>query len=233
MIVMKFGGTSVGNREAFAQVASIVSGRVGEDRQSDCALPGVVVVTSAMSGVTNILIDSAKLAAQGDDQAIETAYDVLIEKHQAILNQLVTDLDEQAQVQAILQKRLREFSRLCSSIAVLGELTPRGLDVVSGLGERMSAPLLAAVLRSQGISAQFVDAADLIITDHVHDGAEPLMALTEARCREQLLPMIDRGRNGSCDYWFCGCNPGWHADYIGPRRFRLFCRDLWRCVGRG
>jgi len=181
MIVMKFGGTSVGSQEAFAQVATIVGKRVAEENGSDSALPGVVVVTSAMSGVTNILIDSAKQAAQGDVHAYEAAYDVLVKKHQAVLNELVTDTAEQAQVHQVLDTRLQEFGRLCSSIAVLGELTPRGLDVVSGLGERMSAPLLAAVLRGQGISAKFVDAAELIVTDNVHG------------CREQLLPMIEAG----------------------------------------
>lgn len=193
MIVMKFGGTSVGSQEAFAQVATIVGKRVAEENGSDSALPGVVVVTSAMSGVTNILIDSAKQAAQGDVHAYEAAYDVLVKKHQAVLNELVTDTAEQAQVHQVLDTRLQEFGRLCSSIAVLGELTPRGLDVVSGLGERMSAPLLAAVLRGQGISAKFVDAAELIVTDNVHDGAEPLIELTTQRCREQLLPMIEAG----------------------------------------
>ena len=62
---------------------------------------------------------------------------------------------------------------------MLGELTERGLDVVSGLGERLNAPLLAAVLRANGIAAEAVDAVDLVVTDKVFGGAEPIMSLTK------------------------------------------------------
>ncbi len=67
MIVMKFGGTSVGSIAAFTQVAKIVGGKVNQEAKR--AKPGVVVVTSAMSGVTNLLIEAAQKAAQGDRQA--------------------------------------------------------------------------------------------------------------------------------------------------------------------
>jgi len=191
MIVMKFGGTSVGSQEAFSQVAQIVKNQVQSETGSGSQQPGVAVVTSAMSGVTNLLIDAAKQAAQGDGQPYQATQTTLVEKHQAVLNALVSDSEEQVAINQMLTKRLDEFSRLCDSIAVLGELTPRGLDVVSGLGERMSAPLLAAVFRSQGIQAQFIDAAELIVTDKVHDGAEPIMALTEKQCQAKLRPMIE------------------------------------------
>ena len=57
----------------------------------------------------------------------------------------------------------------------------------------MSAPLLAAVIRAHGLEAEFVDAADLITTDDVHGGAEPIMDLTEANCRQILLPLLEKG----------------------------------------
>src|SRR5690606_29876466 len=83
--------------------------------------------------------------------------------------------------------------RLCSSIAVLGELTHRGLDVVSGLGERLAAPLLAAVLRARGVAAEYVDATELVVTDAIFGGAAPQMELTEPRSRARLQPLIDQG----------------------------------------
>lgn len=191
MIVMKFGGTSVGSIEAFEQVIKIVQQRVEE--QKSAATPGVVVVTSAMSGVTNTLIDTANAAASGQEDHIEAAQDELMTKHQAVLDRFINDGGEVATVDEILNKRLTEFHRLCHSFAVLGELTPRGLDVVSGLGERMSAPMLAAVLRSQGVATEFIDAGDLIVTDETHGGAEPRMDLTAARATERLLPLLQDG----------------------------------------
>ena len=191
MIVMKFGGTSVGNPEAFAQVAAIVAKQRAEQAQTP--RPGVVVITSAMSGVTNMLIEAAQRAAAGDESFFRETENTLRVKHQSVAGQLIDDGGERAAVGRIIEERLQEFTRLCGSIAVLGELTHRGLDVVSGLGERMAAPLLAAVLRAHGIPAEYVDATELIVTDRVFGGAAPLMELTESRCQARLRPLLQQG----------------------------------------
>ncbi|MEZ4618165.1 MAG: aspartate kinase [Caldilineaceae bacterium] len=191
MIVMKFGGTSVGSIDAFTQVAQIVGQRVAA--QAGQAQPGVVVVTSAMSSVTNTLIDAARKAATGDEAAHRETANALLVKHQTVAGHFIDDGNERAALGHLLSERLHEFDRLCSSIAVLGELTSRGLDVVSGLGEQLSAPLLAAVLRAQGIAAEYVDAREIVITDDIHDGAEPLMDETAAQTRSRLLPLLKQG----------------------------------------
>lgn len=191
MIVMKFGGTSVGSADAFAQVATIVKQKVAE--QAATERPGVVVVTSAMSGVTNMLIEAAQKAARGDESFHQVQQDSLLLKHQVVAGRLIEDGAERAALTRIFEQRLSEFDRLCTSIAVLGELTNRGLDVVSGLGERMAAPLLAAVLRASGLKAESIDATEIVVTDNVFGSAAPLAALTEQRCRERLLPLIEEG----------------------------------------
>jgi aspartokinase/homoserine dehydrogenase 1 len=191
MIVMKFGGTSVGNADAIAQTARIIAEKVHEEATKP--RPGVAVVTSAMSTVTNLLIEAARRAANGDENFLSEAEDQLRVKHQNVVGQLIDDGGERAAYGRVLEERLSEFTRLCSSIAVLGELTNRGLDVVSGLGERMAAPLLAAVLRAQGIQAEHVDATQLIVTDNGFGSATPLMAATEAKCRARLQPLIEQG----------------------------------------
>ena len=156
-------------------------------------MPGVVVVTSAMSGVTNMLIDAALQAAAGNEEAYQNAQTALIEKHEAVLTQFIEDEEERNTLRTGTETRLKEFTRLCSSIAILGELTPRGLDVVSGMGERLSAPILAGVLRANGMAAEFIDAGDIVVTDAVHGGAEPLMDLTTEKSRARLLPLIEAG----------------------------------------
>lgn len=191
MIVMKFGGTSVGSIDAFRQVAQIVADKVAS--QAKTARPGVVVVTSAMSGVTNLLIAAATQAAAGDEQNHLTASATLQNKHQAVIDHFVASAAERSALAELAEARLRDFDRLCSSIAVLGELTARGLDLVSGLGERLSAPILAAVLRASGTPAAYVDATEIVVTDEIFGGAEPFMDLTEERCRARLLPLVEQG----------------------------------------
>ncbi|MCC7355013.1 MAG: aspartate kinase [Anaerolineae bacterium] len=186
MQVLKFGGTSVGNAQAFVQVAEIVQAA----RQQDA---DTVVVTSAMSGVTNQLFAAARAAATGDHDAYLRARDELLAKHQMVAGQLVTDGTERAALGRLLEERLQGFERLCRSIAILGELTARGLDVVAGMGERLAAPLLAAVLRARGLPAEAVDAADLIVTDNNFGAAEPLMEASRDKSRNKLLPLLARG----------------------------------------
>ena len=202
MITMKFGGTSVGATESIDSVARIVAAAVEQraeganaqgrgDHRSEHT--GVLVVVSAMSGVTNTLIDASQAAAAGDETPYRDARSQLLVRHQVVAGQLIEDGVERAALGRLFDNRLREFERLCRSITVLGELTQRGLDVVSGVGERLSAPLLAAVLRANGVKAQFVDAAELIITDDQFGSANPLMDPTMTRCRDRLLPMLQSG----------------------------------------
>ncbi|MEA3335104.1 MAG: aspartate kinase [Chloroflexota bacterium] len=186
MRVLKFGGTSVGNADAFKQVAKIVAKLKETDSQ-------VVVVTSAMNGVTDILIDAAQAAAAGDRRPYREARDDLLAKHQMVAGQLISNGVERAALGRLFESRLSSFERLCRSVDVLGELTPRGLDVISGTGERLSAPLLAAVLRANGIAAEWVDAAEIIVTDENFGGANPLLEPTIDQANTRLEPLLQGG----------------------------------------
>lgn len=191
MIVMKFGGTSVGSVEAFAQVAKIVKQKVGQTTPNN--RPSAVVVTSAMSGVTNLLIEAAHKSAKGYINAAQEVIATLREKHTQVIDHFLTDATEHAAATRHLIEKLQALNRICSGIHVLGELTPRGLDLVSGLGERINAPILAAVLRAHDIRAEAVDAVEIVVTDTVFGGADPLMEQTEERSRDLLLPMVAKG----------------------------------------
>ncbi|MFQ5769384.1 MAG: aspartate kinase [bacterium] len=188
MIVMKFGGTSLGSPNAFAQVAEIIAQEHSKKNRQ-----GVIVVTSAMKDVTSKLIESAQAAAAGDEEPFHTAKSFLLDLHQPVAYQLIENEAERSAVDHIVDNLLKDFERLCHSIAVLGELTARGLDVISGLGERLSAPLLACVLQARGLNAQFVDAGELIITDNMHGAANPIIKLTTQCCRKTLLPLLQNG----------------------------------------
>ncbi len=187
MLVLKFGGTSVGNTQAIAQTAEIIKHTRELDDQ-------VVIVTSAMSGVTNTLIQAAQAAADGDEQPYREARSDLLLKHQLVVGQLIEDGVERAAYGRLIDERLRSFERLCHSIYVLGELTARGLDVVSGMGERMSAPLLAAVLRAYGVDSDYMNAGELIVTDNNFGNASPLLEATCEQTSARLRPLLKQGK---------------------------------------
>lgn len=186
-LVMKFGGTSVGTAEAMARVVGIV-------RQTRAEWPRLVVVISALSGVTNLLLENATAAARGESKGTHAAEAWLREAHFAIADALVSDLARRAQVKSEVGHLVSEFTNLCSAIAILGEATPRALDAVAGLGERMSVRLLAPALESAGIPAQVVEATQLIVTDRRFGDAHPDLEATR-RCTLQVLdPILDGGR---------------------------------------
>ena len=184
MRVMKFGGTSVGSAERMAAVVDIV-------QSSDDPL--VVVVASAMSGVTNQLIAAARAAAEGQDSVYRKIKSDLVERHLRVINQLLENSTERLALAALVEDRLYDFERLCRSIAVLGELTARGTDAVASIGEHLSCPILAAALRARGLRAKMVSATGLVVTDANFGGAAPLMAKTGQQVRAKLLPMLERG----------------------------------------
>jgi aspartate kinase len=92
-----------------------------------------------------------------------------------------------------LDEVLAEAKRLCDGTALLRELTPRTLDELSGLGERLSAPLVAEALKALKVPSESIEATELIVTDAFHGGAEPLMDLTRERSQARLSPLLDQG----------------------------------------
>jgi aspartokinase/homoserine dehydrogenase 1 len=185
-LVMKFGGTSVGTPEAMAQTAAIV-------HKQQLESPRLVAVTSALSGVTDLLLNSATGAARGDIQTFQQAAQTLKSKHDAILKSLIPDKASQEQVGQEINLLILDFANLCQAISVLGEATPRALDAVASLGERMAVRLLAAVIAATGTQSQFVDATRLVVTDEQFQSAHPDFEATQIATRAVLNPLLDEG----------------------------------------
>ncbi|MFP3896582.1 MAG: aspartate kinase, monofunctional class [Anaerolineales bacterium] len=186
MIVMKFGGTSVGTGERIANVARIVRG-VAEEKG-----PPIVVV-SAMSGVTDILRRAATTAEEGDERTFRLLRDELQLRHEQAIADCVSDVEVARGLRAEVESLLNWLETLCESVYTLGELTLRGQDAVLGLGERLSARLVAAAMRDQGQDAQMVEATEVIVTDDRFTRANPLLEETTRKARERLLPLLERG----------------------------------------
>lgn len=180
--VMKFGGTSVGDASCIARAAQIVA-KAGREN-------AIVAVVSAMSGVTNRLVEAATRAGAGDPQAGTTLIEALRHQHHDALAALVPPETRRSVVARRIDETLAQGQRLFDGTALLRELTPRALDTICSLGERLCAPIFAAAVSELGVQATAIEATDLIITDSYHGGAEPLMDLTRERCEARLRPLL-------------------------------------------
>ena len=183
--VMKFGGTSVGDASCIARVCEIVK-EASRDHS-------ILVVVSAMSGVTNRLIEAATRAEAGERDNAALLIDALRKQHDLALNALIHDPETRKRLSARIEELLREATRLCDGTALIRELTPRTLDSVSSLGERLSAPLVAAALKEYGVETEAVEATELIVTDGYHGAAEPAIDRTRERCEVRLRPLLQKG----------------------------------------
>jgi len=168
--VMKFGGTSVGDATRIRSAATIAA-EASKQRS-------IVVVVSAMSGVTNTLIAAAGKSATGDEAAAEALTTALRTKHQEAIGALIPDGEKRRELLSEVDALIERAANYCRGCALLGELSPRALDVIAGSGEQLTARIAAAVLREMGCHGIAFDATDLIVTDDVHGGARPLAALT-------------------------------------------------------
>lgn len=182
-LVMKFGGTSVGSAGALVNVAQII-----KDAKKDWQR--VVVVTSAMSGVTDLLLESAMRAT--GPLPLQDVESILREKHFAAAEVLILG-DILCETKTEINALIQTFVDLCKAIAVLGEASPRALDAVASLGERMSLRLLTTVLKDAGIQAQAIESSEFIITNAHYQNAHPDLKVTTEKTREMLNPLMDEG----------------------------------------
>jgi aspartate kinase len=187
LLVMKFGGTSIGSVDAMQQAVQ----NIIDTRQE---WSEIIVVISALSGVTNLLIDSATCAARGDMTTFHQAVSELTDRHNHLIDQLISDSARKHQVRWEIKHLIADFSNLCQSINVLGEASPRALDAVASLGERLSVRILAGAVESAGIPAEYIESTHLVVTDDHFQNALPDMPATAARTRQALLPMVAAGR---------------------------------------
>lgn len=185
-LVMKFGGTSVGSHDAISQAVEII-------KTSSQDWERLVVVVSAMRGVTDDLIKSASAAASGDEEQYQLLIRDLHTRHQAVIGKLFPEVNERNELLASVEVYFDELRAYCHSIHVLGEVTPRGMDTITSLGERINARIVASAVCKSGVQSKAVDASELIVTDASFQKAIPLMEMTRSLIKERLEPMLEEG----------------------------------------
>ena len=185
MIVLKFGGTSVGDAEAIARSGRIVASR---------AERGPIVVVSALAGVTNALIGMAEQAAKGHLIGALRAVEGLRERHLAQTENLLGSGAEAMETGAEVSVMIDELAHLAEALATLGDLTPRSLDAITSYGEKMSSIICVAAFQRLGIPAVHVDACDVMITDATFSRAEPQADAIADACRTHVIPLVRQGK---------------------------------------
>ncbi|MDR0555346.1 MAG: bifunctional aspartate kinase/homoserine dehydrogenase I [Treponema sp.] len=161
MLVLKFGGTSVGSAEALERLIAIVGDKEHREKTR-------VVVVSALNGVTDGLITLARKAAGGE--SYKAALEAMQERHNALCAAFLEG-EARREADAVTGAAFTELSCILDGIAILRELSNRTLDYVMSFGERLSAGLIARICSARGVPAEYLDARKLIIADDNHGAA--------------------------------------------------------------
>jgi len=184
LAVMKFGGTSVGDASRIRNVAGIIR---------DAAYSSdIVVVVSAMAGVTNKLMEAANEAAAGNRTRLNEIFDELQLRHRQAACELIPSAFDRNLILQKMREIFDETEALCNLAAAVRKVTPAQRDMIASLGERVCAPLCAAVLVDLGVPSESISAVELIVTDANHGGAEPIPAATRILCESRLRPLLDQ-----------------------------------------
>jgi len=184
LLMMKFGGTSVGSAARMRVAARLAAG--------ERAHRPVAIVVSAMSKITDLLLDAMRHAEAGDRAGLRRDVSTLRQRHEDACRELLPEA-RHAAVHAEIEKLIADFERIAGGMAMLNMRPPRSVDEAVATGERLSALLVSEYLKSEGVRAAAVDASTVIVTDAVFGNASPLMAPTRERARLRLLPLLEEG----------------------------------------
>jgi len=186
VIVAKFGGTSVADAAAIANVVDVIVGKQ--------AGGPVVVVVSAVGGATNVLLDLAHKAAGGELLSALQLVEQLRDRHLREMQTLLDGSTEAAELALEIGASFDELAHLAEAFRTLGYLTPRSLDTVAALGELLSSQIVAAAFRQRGYPAVWVDARDVMKTNDYFTRAEPDVEAIALAAQEHLLPLLQQGK---------------------------------------
>ncbi len=155
MQVLKFGGTSVANAENINKVISIVKNSLQNDT--------TIVVVSALGGVTDLLLNAGKDAADGNE-AYKEKLAIVEQRHLDAVKQLLP-VAQQSHLLSLVKKSCNELDDICNGIFLLRELTARSKDRIASYGELLSSQIIAAAMNAAGVVAVWKDARELIRTN--------------------------------------------------------------------
>src|SRR5215213_1126726 len=181
--VWKFGGASLASAEQIQKAAALIAKHPGP----------LVVVPSALAGITDLLLDGARHAISGRRDEIAKLSAAFLRRHRDVVRALLPAGAPRRKLLATIDVAAREYRELCAAVGLLDNLEPRVSDRLVSRGERISAQILTAALARAGRRAVYVDALEVIETDGHHGSAAPNLQETRRRARRVLLPRLAAG----------------------------------------
>ena len=218
--VWKFGGASLADAASVNRVVAMLRAHQGP----------LVVVVSALAGVTDLLLDGARRSVAGELEAGTRNAAAYLRMHRRLVENLVPRGAARRRLLLMVDATAREYRDLTRAVASLGDLPARASDLVVSRGERVSCAIVAAVLHAARRPAQAVDAMDIVATDGKHGGAAPELAESQRRARRQLLPLLRRGVTPVVP-GFIGRGPDGSLSTLGRGGTDLTATLLARCLG--
>jgi bifunctional aspartokinase / homoserine dehydrogenase 1 len=185
LLVMKFGGTSMGSAERIRVAASICS--------EQKARRPVLAVVSAMSGVTDLLLGALRHAEADDAAGIESSIQSLSDRHEKTCEELLREPARCHRAMAGVRELIADFRRIAHGMLMLGDRPPRSVDEAIAIGERLSALMIAEYLEASDVPARAINAWDVIVTDAVFGNATPIMEATRKKAGTVLEPLLGSG----------------------------------------
>lgn len=184
VVVMKFGGTSIGDAEAIGRVLDIITARRDEP---------IVVMFSAISEATNILTQCAVLAAQGKLSIAKQLLENLQERHKKMVEDLVNDSRVLFDIQRNIDFQFEQAQDLALGLSLTREFSLRSLDFMVSFGELVSSSLVAAVLRDRKLPVEWINARSWLITNDDFGRAAPQGEEVKKRVHQYLFPYLIDG----------------------------------------
>ncbi|MBS7323569.1 MAG: bifunctional aspartate kinase/homoserine dehydrogenase I [Bacteroidaceae bacterium] len=151
MKVLKFGGTSVGSVESILNLKKIVE---GQDEP-------VVVVVSALGGITDKLINTSKVAVAGDETYL-TSYNEMVERHHQMIDAIITDTKKKETLLATVDDLLGQLKSIYQGVYLIGDLSEKTSNAIVSYGERISSNIVAALIEG----AKWYNSLEFIKTKH-------------------------------------------------------------------
>jgi aspartokinase/homoserine dehydrogenase 1 len=220
LAVWKFGGASLADAAAIGRAVDLIRAHDGP----------LVVVCSALAGVTDLLMEGARHAVAGDDRRAARVAAALLVRHRRLARELLPPGRPRRALLSVVDTAAREYRDLCAAVRVLGHIAPAASDLIVSRGERLAAALVAAVLVRRRVRATPVDALEIVRTDGLHGGAAPHLADTTREARRRVQPLI-RARTIAVIPGFIGRGPDGRVTTLGRGGSDLTATLLARALG--
>ena len=182
MLVLKFGGTSMGSADAIKQVVDIVRNKLNES--------SVIVVVSAMSGTTDLLLNCGTKAS-ASDESYKDILKQLETRHLDTVKALIP-VQQQSSVLSMVKKYCNEIEDICNGIFLLGESSLRTKDKLMSYGELLSSTIFNAAFNTNGSTSVWKDARELICTNSNFSNAVVDFALTNQQVSDYVKEVSEK-----------------------------------------